>query len=361
MFGSVFARCAAEAGRQVLMIDRRPHIGGNCYSENVGGIEVHRYGPHIFHTNSRRVWKFLNRFTRFNNYCHRGVVRIGERLFSFPVNLATLHQVWGVQTPEEASRHLDAVRTRSSADNLEDWAISQIGSELYELFIRGYTKKQWGRDPRELPSSIIKRIPVRLSWDDRYFEDAYQGIPVAGYTRMFENMLDHSNIRVETGVDFAAHRREFERDGAQLVYTGKIDEFFDYRYGELEYRSLRFETKRLRGDFQVASIVNYGAADVPHTRIVEHKHFAFLKSDETIVTYEYPQPYTAGSEAFYPIRDSANTERYLRYHHLAKNSLTIIGGRLGSYQYFDMHQVVGQALAAARRAFGDASELRRAA
>ena len=361
LFGSVFARCAAEAGRQVLMIDRRTHIGGNCYSENAGGIEVHRYGPHIFHTSSRRVWKFLNRFTRFNNYCHRGVVRIGERLFSFPVNLATLHQLWGVQTPEEASRHLQAVRTRSSADNLEDWATSQIGRELYELFIRGYTKKQWGREPRDLPSSIIKRIPVRLSWDDRYFEDDYQGIPVAGYTRMFENMLDHPNIRVETGVDFAAHRREFERGRAQLVYTGKIDEYFDYRHGELEYRSLRFETKRLRGDFQGASIVNYGAADVPYTRIVEHKHFAFQKSDKTIITYEYPQPYTAGSEAFYPIRDSPNTQHLLRYQRLAKNSRTIIGGRLGSYQYFDMHQVVGQALAAARRAFGQTGELRRAA
>src|SRR3954465_5075154 len=191
MFGSVFARCAAEAGRRVLMIDRRSHIGGNCYSENVDGIEVHRYGPHIFHTNSRRVWNFLNRFTKFNNYCHRGVVRIGERLFSFPVNLATLHQLWGVRTPEEASHRLEAARIPSSADNLENWAISQIGRELYEIFIRGYTTKQWGREPSELPSSIIKRIPIRLTWDDHYFDDDYQGIPVSGYTRMFENMLDH--------------------------------------------------------------------------------------------------------------------------------------------------------------------------
>lgn len=352
LFGAVFARCVAEAGRQVLVIDRRPHIGGNCYSERIDGIEVHRYGPHIFHTSDVRVWKFLNRFTEFNNYRHRGVVRIEEQLFSFPINLATLHQVWGVRTPDEARRRLDAARVPATDDNLEDWVISQIGRELYELFVRGYTLKQWGREPRELPAAIIKRIPIRLTWDDSYFNDAYQGIPKSGYTRIFENMLDHPNIRVETGVDFFAHRREIEQCGALLVYSGKIDEFFDYRFGELEYRSLRFETERRSGDFQGAAIVNYGAADVPYTRIVEHKHFACQQCDHTLVTYEYPQRYAAGQDAFYPIRDAASVQRYERYRSLAKSLPLVIGGRLGCYQYFDMHQVVGQALAAADRALG---------
>jgi UDP-galactopyranose mutase len=257
-----------------------------------------------------------------------------------------------VRTPDEARQRLDAARIPATEDNLEAWVVSQIGRELYELFIRDYTIKQWGREARDLPSSIIKRIPVRLTWDDGYFNDAYQGIPKAGYTRMFENMLDHPNIHVETGIDFFAHRREIERAGTQLVYTGKIDEFFDYRFGELEYRSLHFKTVRLRGDFQGASIVNYGAAQVPYTRVVEHKHFACWQGDRTVVTYEYPQPYAADREAFYPIRDAANVERYVRYQRLAQGSSLLIGGRLGCYQYFDMHQVVGQALAAADRALG---------
>ena len=218
MFGSVFARRVADEGRQVLVIDCRHHLGGNCFSEAIDGIEVHRYGPHIFHTNDLRVWKFLNRFTEFNSYRHRGVVRNGDQLFSFPINLATLHQVWGVRTPEEAQQRLDAARIPATEDNLEAWVISQIGQELYELFVRGYTIKQWGREPRESPSSIIKRIPIRLTWDDHYFDDVYQGIPKAGYTRMFENMLDHPNIRVETGVDFFSHRRELERE-ARNSYT----------------------------------------------------------------------------------------------------------------------------------------------
>ena len=352
MFGSVFARRVADEGRQVLVIDCRHHFGGNCFSEAIDGIEVHRYGPHIFHTNDLRVWKFLNRFTEFNSHRHRGVVRNGDQLFSFPINLATLHQVWGVRTPEEAQQRLDVARIPATEDNLEAWVISQIGQELYELFVRGYTIKQWGREPRELPSSIIKRIPIRLTWDDHYFDDVYQGIPKAGYTRMFENMLDHPNIRVETGVDFFSHRRELERASAKLVYAGKIDEFFDYRFGELEYRSLKFGTVRLLGDFQGASIVNYGAAEIPYTRVVEHKHFAFQQSERTVVTYEYPQPYVTGREAFYPIRDSTNVQRYLRYRRLAHGSPFLIGGRLGCYQYFDMHQVVGQALAAADRVLG---------
>ncbi len=349
MFGSVFARCAAEAGRRVLVVDRRPHIAGNCYSEAVEGIEVHRYGPHIFHTRDAGVWAFVNRFTEFNHYRHRGLVRNGDRLLSFPINLATLHQVWGVTTPEEATARLEAAREPADGDNLEAWIVSQVGRELYELFIRGYTAKQWGREPRDLPASIIKRIPIRLTWDDNYFDDPYQGIPVGGYTRMFANMLDHENIRVETEVDFFDHRRELERAASRLVYSGKIDEFFDYRFGELDYRSLRFQTEQKPGDFQGASIVNYTAADVPYTRIVEHKHFALQQTDRTVVTYEFPQKYDRGREPFYPIRDWRNTNVYERYRQLSQTGQVIFGGRLGSYQYFDMHQVVGQAMATAKR------------
>ena len=349
MFGSVFARCAAEAGRRVLVVDRRSHIAGNCHSESVEGIEVHRYGPHIFHTRDAGVWAFVNRFAEFNHYRHRGVVRNGERQFSFPINLQTLHELWGVKTPEEAQRRLESEREPSDDDNLEAWIVGQVGRELYETFVRGYTTKQWGRDPSELPASIIKRIPIRLTWDDNYFDDPYQGIPRGGYTRMFENMLDHENIRIETEVDFFAHRRELTQSGARLVYTGKIDEFFGYRFGELEYRSLRFETVAADGDFQGASIVNYAAADVPYTRIVEHKHFAMQDSPRTVITYEHPQAYEAGREPFYPIRDWRNTHVYDRYRQLAQATGVIFGGRLGSYQYFDMHQVVGQAVATAKR------------
>lgn len=350
LYGSVFARCAAEAGKSVLLVDRRDHIGGNCYSERVDGIDVHRYGPHIFHTNNPWVWEFVNRFAHFNHYRHRGVVRHGDRLFSFPINLATLHQLWGVSTPAEAEAKLAAVREPAGDDNLESWIVSQVGRELYEIFVRGYTAKQWGRDPRELPSSIIKRIPVRLTWNDWYFDDAYQGIPVDGYTRLFENLLDHDNIRVETGVDFFDERQSLATAGGQLVYSGKIDEFFDYRYGELEYRSLRFETVERPGDFQGAAIVNYGDGAVPYTRIVEHKHFALQTCDRTVLTYEYPQAYERGGEAFYPIRDERNAKLYDRYRKLAASTNVLFGGRLGSYQYYDMHQVIAQAMTAAEKA-----------
>ena len=362
LFGSTFARCAAEAGKQALLVDRRPHVAGNCYSERVEGIEVHRYGPHIFHTSNKQVWEFVNRFSEFNHYKHRGVVRHGERLFSFPINLTTLHQLWGVTTPAEAEARLAAEREPCERpENLERWIVGQVGRELYEIFVRGYTAKQWGRDPAELPASIIRRIPIRLTWNDSYFNDIYQGIPTAGYTKLFENMLDHPRIRLETNVDFLENRREFERLGATLVYSGKIDEYFDYRFGELEYRSLRFETECISGDFQGASIINHGSAEVPFTRIVEHKHFAMQESDRTVITREYPQQYTRGREAFYPIRDERNTQTYEQYRRLSKQSEVLFGGRLGTYQYFDMHQVVAQAMAVAANEFTGRPSIRQAA
>jgi UDP-galactopyranose mutase len=363
LFGSIFARRVAEAGGTALVVERRPHIGGNCYTESLDGIEVHRYGPHIFHTDSSRVWEFVTRFTRMNHYRHRGLVRHGERLLSFPINLCTLHQLWGVRSPAEAEAKLAEVRVPCDKPrNLEEWILAQVGRELYETFIRGYTQKQWGRDPAELPAAIIRRLPIRLTWDDSYFGDRYQGIPEQGYTRLFENLLDHPRIRVQTSVDFLAERRELSPAGRRLVYSGPIDQFFDYRYGPLEYRSLRFDVQRRNDVFQGAAVVNYTAPEVPFTRIIEHKHFALQTSDATVLTYEYPQAYTPGGEAFYPIRDTKNAALYDRYRLLAAHEAphVIFGGRLGSFQYYDMHQVIGEALAAADSELGQTASRRAA-
>jgi UDP-galactopyranose mutase len=353
MFGCVFARSVADRGKRVLLVDKRDHIGGNCYTEEVAGVHVHRYGPHIFHTNSTAVWRFVNRFTEFNNYRHRGVVCFGERLYSFPINLLTLHQMWGVRTPGEAEAKLAAMRiSAGDADDLESWILSQVGRELYETFVRGYTLKQWGRDPRELPAAIIRRIPIRLTYDDRYFDDLYEGIPRGGYTRMFENMLDHPNISMETGVDYFAEAVRLRGLGETLVYTGKIDQFFDYRYGQLDYRSLRFESEILDHDFQGAAVVNYTDAAVPFTRIVEHKHFDPQPGSRTVITREFPQAYDAGQTPYYPIRDARNMAIYERYRAAATESGVLFGGRLGTYQYYDMHQVVAQAMTLAARDLG---------
>jgi UDP-galactopyranose mutase len=346
MFGAVFARRAAECGRRVLVIDKREHVAGNCYTERIAGIEVHRYGPHIFHTDDERVWAFVNRFARFNHYAHHGRVRYRGRTYSFPINLMTLAQLWNVHTPAEAERKLADVRVPcESPRNLRDWILSQVGEELYEIFVRGYTTKQWGRDPAELPPSIIRRIPIRRTFDDRYFADRFQGIPIGGYTRMFENMLDHEAIEIALGVDYFAHADELK--APKTVYTGKIDELLDYRFGELEYRSLRFENEVLEGDFQGAAIMNYTEAAVPFTRITEHKHFEFQSSSKTVITREYPAECDRRQVPYYPIRDAANSALYERYRAEAQRLGVLLGGRLAAYQYYDMHQVVAQALSLA--------------
>jgi UDP-galactopyranose mutase len=352
MFGAVFARRAAECGRRVLVVDKRDHIGGNCYSESIAGVEVHRYGPHIFHTDDERVWDFVNRFARFNHYRHHGRVHYRGRTYSFPINLMTLAQLWGVQTPAEAERKLHDVRVPCERPrNLRDWILSQVGEELYETFVRGYTTKQWGRDPAELPPSIIRRIPIRQAYDDRYFADRFQGIPIGGYTRMFENMLDHESIEAELGVDYFEHADELKHAAGKTVYTGKIDELFDYRYGELEYRSLRFEHEVLKGDFQGAAVMNYSDAAVPFTRITEHKHFAFQTSADTVITREYPTRCERRDVPYYPIRDAANSALYERYRADAQRAGLVLGGRLATYQYYDMHQIVAQALSLADKEF----------
>jgi UDP-galactopyranose mutase len=361
MFGAVFARSVADRGRRVLVVDKRPHIAGNCFSENVAGVEVHRYGPHIFHTDNPRVWWFVTRFARFNDYRHRGCVSYQGRRFSFPLNLTTLEQLWGVTTPEDAERKLAEVRVaHEKPRNLRDWIVSQVGVELYEIFVRGYTTKQWGRDPAELPASIIRRLPIRTTRNDSYFDDRFQGIPIGGYTQMFERMLDHGLIDVRLSVDYFADRVRLDRLAARTVYTGKIDELFDYCHGELEYRSLRFENQILdQRDYQGAAIVNYTDQAVPFTRITEHKHFecgpggvTTHPAAQTVITREYPSRYQRGETPYYPIRDDVNAALYERYRQLAEQSNVLVGGRLGTYQYYDMHQVVAQAMAMAQRETG---------
>lgn len=356
LFGSVFARLAADAGRRCLVVDRRPHVAGNCFSENVRGIEVHRHGPHIFHTNDERVWGFVTRFADFHPYVHRCAVRHGDRLLSFPINLLTFHQLWGVTTPAEAERRLERERIPCARPrSCEEWILSQVGREIYETFFRGYTAKQWNRDPALLPASIVRRIPIRLTYDDRYFADRFQGVPVGGYTRMFENLLDHDLIRVETDVDFLAERRRLARTAPRIVYTGCIDEFFDHRFGRLDYRSLRFVDEIVAGDHQGTATVNYTERAVPHTRITEHKHFEGRATlPHSVITREYPADYGAGATPYYPVRDERNAARYERYRTLAVASGVIFGGRLGTYQYYDMHQVVAQAMAVAAEEVGPA-------
>lgn len=346
LFGSTFAQKANEAGYKCLIIDKRNHNAGNAYTENVNGINVHKYGPHIFHTSDEKIWNYVNRFAKFNHYVNRPKVNYKGDLYSFPINLFTLYQLFGVRTPEEASRVLEEVKIHSNTPkNLEEWILSQVGEEIYQKFIYGYTKKQWGREPKELPSSIIRRLPIRLTFDDNYFNDIYQGIPIGGYTKMIENMQE--GIEVRLGVDFFESKEEFEKISKTIIFTGAIDEFFEYQHGPLEYRSLRFETEELRiPDYQGNAIVNYTDGEVPYTRICEHKHFEFGKGDSTIITREYPDSWEPGKERYYPVNNSENNSRYSEYKKLAEEVFPkyVFGGRLAEYKYYDMHQVIGSAL-----------------
>jgi len=345
LFGSVFAHEMRTRGRSVLVLDRRGHIGGNCYTEKRHGIDVHVYGPHIFHTSDESVWNFVNRFATFNGFVNRPKVRHGGSLYSFPINLFTLYQVWGVSTPAEAEAKLAEVRVPcASPRNLEEWILSQVGRELYEKFVYGYTKKQWMREPRDLPTAIIRRLPIRLTYDDNYFNDTHQGIPVDGYTSIFEGLLD--GCSVELGVDFMTHRDRYEALGRRIVYTGAIDEFYGYAHGALDYRTLRFEHEEGMGDHQGNAIINYTDVDVPWTRVVEHKHFLVGKSfDRTVWTREIPEAWTRGSTPFYPIDDDRNRAVYAKYAAMkTKESRYVFGGRLADYKYYDMHQVIASAL-----------------
>ena len=354
LFGSTFAQQAREMGKTCLIIDKRNHTAGNAYTEKIEGINVHKYGPHIFHTSDEFIWNYVNRFAEFNSYVNRPKVNYKGKIYSFPINLFTLYQLFGVGTPEEAKQLLADLKTNNKfPKNLEEWILSEVGEEIYRTFIYGYTKKQWGREPRELPASIIRRLPIRMTFDDNYYTDKYQGIPIGGYTQMIEKMQE--GIEVRLGVDFFDDRVKFESMAETIVFTGPIDEFFDHQHGELEYRSLRFETQILPiEDFQGNALINYTEEEIPFTRICEHKHFESTKSRSTVITKEYPQAWSSGEEKFYPVNDEENNSRYLLYRKMAEDLSPkyIFGGRLAEYKYYDMHQVIGSALAKARKIIG---------
>ena len=349
MFGSVFAQQMTARNKKVMVIEKRHHIGGNCYTEPVEGINVHKYGPHIFHTSNRKVWDYVNRFTSFNSFVNRPKVFYKGKLYSFPVNLMTFYQLWNVKTPSEAKRRLkqDLINIDKPL-NLEQWALANVGTEIYEIFIKGYTKKQWGRDPNELPSDIIKRIPIRFNFDDNYYDDTFQGIPVGGYTRFFERLLKGTEYMLNT--DYLADKNHWNGLTKKVVYTGKIDEFFDYRLGQLEYRSLRFETKVIDNTFQGNAVINYTDESVEYTRVIEHKFFEYNNQPKTIVSWEYPDNFSLDKVPYYPVNDHRNNNLYQQYHHLAENQKNFIfGGRLASYSYLDMDDTILNALKIAEK------------
>ena len=339
LFGSIIAKAATDKYKKVLVVDKRDHIGGNCYTQLINGINCHTYGPHVFHTNDREVWEYLNLFCELNNFTYRPKAKYGENLYSLPINLSTLKELWGIQTPQEAERKLKEVRLEiSNPQNLEEYALSQLGEELYQTFIYGYTKKQWAKDPKDLPVEIIKRIPLKLTYDDNYFSDRWQGVPVGGYTEIFHKLLDRSAI--EFNCDFIENRSTLEKMSNLIIYTGKIDEYYGYVYGDLEYRSLRFENVEHQGDFQGVAAVNYTNLEIPYTRIIEHQHFEFKNQEKSIITYEYP---CEGKDAYYPINDKKNNSLFERYKGIPSRQV-IFAGRLGSYRYLDMDETIKSAL-----------------
>ena len=362
LYGAVFAHEAAAKGRRVLVIDRRTHIAGNVYTETIEGIHVHRYGAHIFHTNLKDVWDYVNRFAVFNRFTNSPVANYKGELYSLPFNMYTFNKMWGVVTPEEAAAKIEEQRRAAGITepkNLEEQAISLVGTDIYEKLIKGYTMKQWGRPCTELPAFIIRRLPVRLTFDNNYFNALYQGIPVGGYTKLVENMLDAGDlpgsIEVRTGVDFLENREELSKDADVILYTGAIDAYFGYAAGPLEYRSVRFETELLDiPNFQGNAAVNYTDAETPWTRIIEHKWFEFGKDAEgrdlpkTVISREYSSEWKAGDEPYYPVNDEKNGKLYEAYKGMAEKEKNVIfGGRLGEYRYYDMDQVIAAALAKA--------------
>ena len=352
LFGSIFAREATDAGYSCLIIEKRQHIGGNVYSEKIENIHVSKYGGHIFHTNDEKIWNYVNKYTEFDDYYHRLRVHYKEKLYSFPINLMTLYQIWGTMSPKEVEARLEQERVKiDNPENLEEWILSQIGPDLYEIFVKGYTQKQWNTDPKNLPSSIIKRIPIRTTYDDGYFSDRFQGWPAKGYTDLFVNLQEGIEVRLDT--NFFNNRQYFENIASKIIYTGKIDEYYDYQFGELEYRSLRFDTKIVEGDFQGCATVNYTDAEVPYTRIIEHKHFQPRRKtnkEKSVITVEYPDDWNREKIPYYPVNDDNNAKVYLKYKKLAAQEENVIfGGRLAEYRYYDMHQVVGSALAKVKK------------
>ena len=351
LYGAVFAREVAERGNKVEVIEKRDHIAGNIYTKEVDGIQVHEYGAHIFHTSNKKVWDYVQQFAEFNRYTNSPVANYKGQIYNLPFNMNTFYEMWSVRTPQEALAKINEQRQEMAGkepQNLEEQAISLIGRDIYEKLIKGYTEKQWGRPCTELPAFIIKRLPVRLVYDNNYFNDDYQGIPIGGYTKMVEKMLDHPNIIVKLNTDFFDKKDEYLNNFDKVVYTGMIDQFFDYQLGELEYRSLRFETEEKNvGNYQGNAVINYTDAETPYTRVIEHKHFEFGKGNpgKTIITREYPADWHCGDEPYYPVNNERNNALYAEYKKLAeKQDKVIFGGRLGQYKYYNMDQVIEAAL-----------------
>lgn len=353
LFGAVFAHEMTKAGKRCLCIDRRRTIAGNIYTEEQNGIQVHKYGAHIFHTSNKMVWDYVNQFAEFNNYINSPVAVYRDELYNLPFNMNTFSKMWNIRTPKEAQDIIAAQRADAQVDNpqnLEEQALSLVGRDVYEKLVKGYTEKQWGRDCTELPAFIIKRLPVRFTYDNNYFTDRYQGIPVGGYTQIAEKLLE--NIPVHLGISYreflAENEAKEEPDTfAKVLYTGMIDEYFDYKLGELQYRSLRFEEETLPDvdNYQGNAVVNYTERQIPYTRIIEHKHFEFGKGDGTVITREYPADWSKGDEPYYPINDERNNKLFAAYQELAAEEKDVLfGGRLGQYRYYDMDKVIEAAL-----------------
>jgi len=364
LFGATFARQATDAGKKVLVIDKRPNIAGNIYTEDIEGIHVHKYGAHIFHTNDRQVWDYVNRFADFNRFTNSPVANYKGELYSLPFNMYTFNKMWGVVTPEEAKAKIDAQRREITGEpkNLEEQAISLVGRDIFEKLVKGYTEKQWGRDCKDLPAFIIRRLPVRLTFDNNYFNALYQGIPIGGYTKLVENLL--AGVEVRLSCDYLENKAELDALAARVVYTGPIDAYFDFRLGALEYRSVRFETELLDiPNFQGNAAVNYTDRETPWTRIIEHKWFEFGKDAEgndlpkTVISREYSSEWKPGDEPYYPVNDEKNGVLYQKYKALAAaEDRVIFGGRLGEYKYYDMDQTVAAALALCGRELGEKSK-----
>lgn len=347
LFGSVFAHEANKRGKKVLVIDKKTHIAGNIYTEKIEDIHVHKYGAHIFHTSNKTVWEYVNQFSEFNHFVNAPMAIYQNKIYNLPFNMNTFNQLWGVTKPNEAMAVIDKQKTTFFVDNpknLEEQAINLVGPEIYEKLIKGYTEKQWGKDCKELPAFIIRRLPVRFTYDNNYFTDIYQGIPKKGYTDMIENMLSGIEVRLET--DYFNDKANLDALATKVLYTGPIDAFYNYKHGLLEYRSLRFEHEILDiENFQGNAVINYTERSVPYTRIIEHKHFVFGKQQKTIITKEFPDTWTKNKEAYYPINDVLNDAIYEKYKAETKNQIKyLFGGRLAEYKYYDMHIVVEQAL-----------------
>lgn len=355
LFSSVFAYLAGEAGKKCLVIEKRDHIGGNCYTENVDGINVHKYGAHIFRTSSKEIWDFINQFAEFNNFVNSPVANYKGEIYNLPFNMNTFARMWGISTPEEAKRIIceQSSIITNEPTNLEEHAISQVGTDIFEKLIKGYTEKQWGRSCKELPVFIMKRIPVRFIYDNNYFNDRYQGIPVGGYTPIIEKMLQKADVLLST--DYLSDKTAFDARADKIIYTGMIDEYFDYKFGTLEYRSLRFETEKLNTEnYQGVAVMNYTDKETPFTRIIEHKHFEFGTQPSTVITREYPAQWHKGLEAYYPVNDDRNNQLYQLYKQEAeKQDKVIFGGRLGMYSYFDMQDTIRAAIELWKKCAGD--------